>query len=63
MDKEAKLREEMLDTCKKCGAILEYDPETGYMECPIEKYETDWIKANWGCLSMPHKFKSWNEIR
>ncbi len=37
----------MLATCKKCGAILEYNPDTGCMECPVEKYDSAWIKAQY----------------
>ncbi len=37
----------MLAVCRKCGAILEYDPKTGCMECPNDKYDTAWIEAEY----------------
>lgn len=40
----------MLGPCRRCGAILEYDPETGCIECPKEKYDKVWAEADYAVL-------------
>ena len=41
----------MFPMCPKCNCILEYNPTSGCLECPDEKYHSAWIEAEYAVLS------------
>ncbi len=50
---EGRMSQVQVSVCPKCGVILEYDPSTGCMECPQDKYDTAWIKAGYVVAGWP----------